>query len=224
MAISFIRTLILYVVILISMRVMGKRQLGELETSELVVAVLISDLAANPLQDTGIPLLYGIIPTITLVCCEILISGAVVKSVRFRSIICGNPSIIINNGKIVQSEMKKNRYTIDELSEELRGKSITDISTVKYAILETDGSLSVLQYASHTPITAEQMKIAADDPGYPVMVINNGRILSKNLKLMGLNEKWLEKQLKARRISSPKDIFLMTVNHAGQVYITPKEA
>lgn len=223
MAISFIRTIILYVVILISMRVMGKRQLGELETSELVVAVLISDLAANPLQDTGIPLLYGIIPTITLVCCEILVSGAVIKSIRFRAIVCGKPSILINDGKIVQSEMNKNRYTIDELSEELRGKSITDISTVKYAILETDGSLSVLQYSSELPATAGQMNIKTDDPGYPVMVINNGRILANNLKLLGLNENWLHKQLKQHSISSPKEVYLMTVNHAGQVYLTPKE-
>jgi len=223
LAVSFIRTIILYIVVLVSMRLMGKRQLGELETNELVVAVLISELAANPLQDADIPLLYGIIPAIILVCCEILVSGATIKSARFRSIICGKPSMLIINGKIIQKEMIKNRFTIDELTEELRGKSIMDISKVKYAILETDGSLSVLQYPSETPVTSGQMQIPAEDTGYPVILINDGQLLHGNLKLMGYNEKWLIKQLKSRNISSLKDVYLMTVNDLGQIYIAQKE-
>ncbi|MDR3277694.1 MAG: DUF421 domain-containing protein, partial [Oscillospiraceae bacterium] len=134
MAIAIIRTLILYLAIVVSMRVMGKRQLGELEPAEFVVAVLISDLAAHPLQDIGTPLLYGLIPVLTLLCCQVVISAAALKSVRLRAVISGKPSLVIENGKLLQKEMKKNRYTVDELTEHLRKKDITDVAAVKYAI------------------------------------------------------------------------------------------
>ena len=123
MAIAIIRTLILYAVIIISLRIMGKRQIGELEPAELVVAVLISDLAAHPLQDIGTPQLYGLIPVLTLLCCEVLMSGFIVKSIKFRKLVCGKPSLLIHKGKIIQSEMKSNRFTLDELSEQLRKKT-----------------------------------------------------------------------------------------------------
>lgn len=223
MAIAIIRTLILYLAIIISMRIMGKRQLGELEPAELVVAVLISDLAAHPLQDIGTPLLYGLIPVLTLLCCEVLISAVIVKSIRMRALICGVPSIIINKGQIIQSEMKKNRFTLDELAEQLRKKDILDISTVKYAILETDGKLSTILYADQSPLTPKQMNVQTDDIAYPVMLVNEGRILSGNLKKMGYNDVWLEKQLKSRKIRRMEDVYLMTVDDQGRVYFTEKD-
>ena len=138
MAVTIIRTIIIFVSLVISMRIMGKRQLGELEPAELVVAVLISDLASHPLQDPGIPLLYGLIPVATLLCCEILISAGILKSVRFRSLICGRPSVLIKNGVIDQLEMKKNRFTFDELAPlllelELEGKIVSD-SLCRYRV------------------------------------------------------------------------------------------
>lgn len=223
LAIAIIRTLILYVTIVVSLRIMGKRQIGELEPAELVVAVLISDLAAHPLQDIGTPLLYGLIPVLTLLCCEVLISAFIVKSIKFRSFVCGKPSVIIHKGKIMQSEMKKNRFTLDELSEQLRKKDISDISTVKYAILETDGSLSTLLFADQSPLTPKQMNIQTDDIGYPVMVINNGRVLETNLNKMGYNDIWLKKQLQNKNISQEKDVYLMTVDEMGRVYFAAKE-
>lgn len=213
----------MYVTIVVSLRIMGKRQIGELEPAELVVAVLISDLAAHPLQDVGTPLLYGLIPVLTLLCCEVLISGFIVKSLKFRSFVCGKPSVLISKGKIIQAEMKKNRFTIDELSEQLRKKDIVDINTVKYAILETDGSLSTLLYTDQSPVTPMQINIQTDDIGYPVIVINNGRVLETNLQKMGYNDIWLKRQLKMKNISRESDVYMMTVDEMGRIYFAAKE-
>ncbi|MEL4105736.1 DUF421 domain-containing protein [Oscillospiraceae bacterium WX1] len=223
MAISIIRTLIIYVAIIVSMRLMGKRQLGELEPAELVVAVLISDLAAHPLQDIGTPLLYGLVPVVTLLCCEIFISAFIVKSLKFRAFVCGKPSLVIQKGTIIQSEMKKNRFTLDELSEQLRKKDISDISTVKYAVLETDGSLSTVLYADQAPLTPKQMNVQTDDTAYPVMIVNDGRVLSNNLEKMGYNDIWLKRQLTNRNIPDVKKVYLMTVDEAGRIYFAEKE-
>ena len=223
MAVTIIRTIIIFVSLVISMRIMGKRQLGELEPAELVVAVLISDLASHPLQDPGIPLLYGLIPVATLLCCELLISAGILKSVKFRSLICGRPSVLIKNGVIDQREMKKNRFTFDELAEELRKKDITDMSTVKYAILETDGTVSTLLFPTERTVTAGQLDIAAHDKGYPVVVINSGRILSENLAKTGKNRRWLDKELQKRNISDHNSVYIMTVDGENNVYLAQKE-
>lgn len=205
------------------MRIMGKRQLGEMEPAEFVVAVLISDLAAHPLQDIGTPLLYGLIPVMILVLCQVLISGGMMKSLKFRSLICGKPSLIIENGKISALELQKNRVTLDELSEQLRKKDILDISTVKYAVLETDGSLSAILYPAESPLTPKHMNIQADDVGYPVIVINDGHIIEHNLKKLGFNLQWLEKQLGARKLKHADDVFLMTADTSGKVYLASRE-
>lgn len=223
MGVSFVRTIIVFLLLIISIRIMGKRQLGELEPLELVVAVLISNLAAQPLQDTGIPLIYGIVPVLTLLASQLIISGISVKSVRFRRLLSGKPSILIDNGVIVQSEMKKCRISLDELYVELRINGITDISTVKHAILETDGTLSVLPYAKFSPVTPEIMNLDAPDNGLPVTVINKGRVMSENLKLLGHNEKWLLNQIKKRGAVDIKDVYLMTVDGAGKIYFARKE-
>lgn len=224
MAIAIIRTLILYVVIVVSLRIMGKRQIGELEPAELVVAVLISDLAAHPLQDIGTPLLYGLIPVMTLLCCEVLISALIVKSLKFRAFVAGKPSILIQKGKIVQNEMKKNRFSVDELAEQLRKKDIYDISTVKYAVLETDGSLSTLLYANQLPVTPNQMNLQTDDNGYAVILVNNGRVISDNLKKMGYDEVWLEKQLHQRKAGGVQNVYLLTVDDTGRIYYEAKDS
>ena len=223
MSITIIRTLILYFAIVVSMRIMGKRQLGELEPAEFVVAVLISDLAAHPLQDIGTPLLYGLIPVIVLIVCEILISGAMIKNHRFRTLICGKPSLIIENGRISELELKKNRITLDELSEQLRKKDILDISTVKYAVLETDGTLSTILFPAQAPLTPQQMNIQADDMGYPVIVINDGRVLENNLEKIGFNLAWLDKQLGSRKVKNADEVFLMTADTSGRVYLAVRE-
>ena len=203
---------------------MGKRQLGELEPAELVVAVLISDLAAHPLQDIGTPLLYGLIPVIILLLCELLMSGAIIKSQRFGALVCGKPSIIIENGKISEPEMRKNRVTLDELAEQLRKKDILDISTVKYAVLVTGGTLNALLYPGECPITPKQMNIQTDDTGYPMIVINDGRVLDQNLQKLGFNRAWLDKQLGNHKLKNPKEVYLMTVDTSGRVYLAARNA
>ena len=223
MVIAFLRTIILYLLIIAGVRLMGKRQVGELEPSELVLALIIADLAAVPMQDFGIPLLSGIIPILTLLCITMILSVLTMKSVKFRAIICGRPSIIVENGKIHQREMKKNRFTVDELMEELRMKGITDLSTVKYAILETNGMISVLPYANQLPATAEQMNVTPDDVGLPIVIINDGRVLDHNLKTRGLDGSWLQKRLEEHKIKSAKDVFLLTVDEQNRVYFAAKD-
>ncbi|MEG1858177.1 MAG: DUF421 domain-containing protein [Pseudoflavonifractor sp.] len=205
------------------MRLMGKRQVGELEPSELVLALIIADLAAVPMQDFGIPLLSGIIPILTLLCITMILSVLTMKSVRFRAIICGKPSIIVENGRLNQREMGKNRFTADELMEELRMKGITDVASVKYAILETSGQLSVLLYAEDKPVTARQMRLTPEDAGLPIVVINDGRVLDRNLKRRGLDRIWLERCLREYHVQSPGDVFLLTVDGQNKVYFVAKD-
>lgn len=223
MVIAFLRTVILYLLIIVGIRLMGKRQVGELEPSELVLALIIADLAAVPMQDFGIPLLTGVIPILTLLCITMILSVLTMRSVRFRALVCGRPSIIVENGRLKQSEMRKNRFTVDELMEELRMKGITDISTVKYAILETNGQISVLPYANQLPATAEQMNLTPPDVGLPLVIINDGRLIRHNLELRGYDEKWLKKQLKAASAARPQDVFLLTVDEQGRTYLVRKE-
>ena len=224
MVIAFIRTIILYLLIIAGVRLMGKRQVGELEPSELVLALIIADLAAVPMQDFGIPLLSGIIPIMTLLCITMLISMFSMKSVRFRALICGRPSIIVENGKVHQREMAKNRFTVDELMEELRMKGITDISTVKYAILETNGQISVLPFSNQIPPTAKDMNISVDEGGLPNVIINDGRLLDHNLKLRGYDRAWLEKQLQLHGAKKTEEVYLLTADEMGRVYFALKEA
>lgn len=223
MAIVFIRTLIIYFALLLTMRLLGKRQLGEMELSEFVVAALIADLASHPLQDIGIPMINGLVPIITLFCCEVLISGVTMKNIRLRALFFGKPSMLVEKGKILQNEMRKNRFTTDELMEELRNQGYLDISTIEYAVLETDGRLSVVPYPAERPITPSQMNIETEDSGYPVVVISDGRVLEANLRRVGRDRTWLNKRLGELGVKEPERVFLMTVNTAGQVYLAPKE-
>lgn len=223
MVIAFIRTIILYLFIIAGIRLMGKRQVGELEPSELVLALIIADLAAVPMQDYGIPLLAGIIPILTLLSMTMLISVFSMKSVKFRALLCGRPSIIVENGRLHQREMAKNRFTVDELMEELRMKGVTDISTVKYAILETNGQISVLLYADQKPPIAQEMAISPEEPGLPIVLINDGRVLDHNLKARGYDRVWLDKQLKAHHVKRTEEVYLLTADELGRVYFAPKE-
>jgi len=224
MAIVLIRTVIVYLTLLIAMRLMGKRQLGEMELSEFVVAALIADLAAHPLQDIGIPLINGIVPVLTLFCCEMLISGLSMKSIRFRSLLFGRPSLLIEKGKILQKEMQSNRFTPEELMQELRNQGIYDISRVEYAVLETNGSLNVMPCPGDRPVTVAALGLKPEDESYPSIVIDNGRILENNLRWLGLDLKWLEKKLRAEKLSKPENVYLMIADRLGRTFIAEKEA
>lgn len=223
MAIIFVRTLIIFLSLIILMRILGKRQLGELELSELVVSVLIANMASMPLQDIGIPLMNGLLPVIVLFCCELILSGAMLRSVRLRALICGKPCVLVHNGRVQQSEMRRCRLTIDELTEELRSKDITDLSKIRYAILETDGTLSAILFAEHKPPSASALGMAVADPGYPFVVIEEGRVLYENLIKSGHNENWLKKQLEKNGVRSAQDVYIMIAYEGGQVYFDRRE-
>ncbi|MEG0597819.1 MAG: DUF421 domain-containing protein [Oscillospiraceae bacterium] len=223
MAIAFARTVILYLFIIIGIRLMGKRQVGELEPSELVMALLIADLAAVPMQDFGIPLLSGIIPILTLLCLSTVFSVLSMKSVRLRALLCGKPTIVVDNGKLKQAEMRKTRFTLDELSEELRLQGVTDLEKVRYAILETGGQLTVLLKAEEMPLTAGQFGKIPKETGLPVTIISDGRLLEENLKLRGLDDKWLAAQLAHGHVKNVKQVFLLTVDQQNKVYFAAKE-
>ena len=207
---AFSRTIILYLLIMLALRATGKRQIGQLEPSELVLTMMISDLAAVPMQDFGIPLAAGVIPILTLFSLSLLISQLALHHLRFRSLFFGTPSVLIRDGRVQQEIMRKNRYTIDELLEELRAQGYSSIEDIKYAVLENSGKLSLLPREK-------------GDVSLPVVIISDGRILDVNLKQRGLNRIWLEKQLAQQKISSPQEVFLLTVDEYNALFLIKKE-
>lgn len=222
MIISVIRTILLYIVIILAIRIMGKRQIGELQTSELVVTLLISDIAAIPMQNTEQSLLSGIVPILILIVCEIIISFLMLKRAGFRRIICGKPIVIISDGKINQSEMHRLRMSTEDLSEELRQQGIFNIEDVGFAIVETNGKLSVLKKPEKDIPTAEELGIKTNDKGLEVVVISDGEISKYSLKICGLNRDWLFDILKKENIEL-NDVFLMIANGQGEYKIIEKE-
>ena len=185
---AFARTVILYFLIMTGLRLMGKRQIGELEPGELVLTMMISDLATVPMQDFGIPLLAGVIPILTLLALSMLLSQLSLSSLRFRRLACGAPSVLIREGVLQQEAMRKNRYTLDELLEELRSQGMTGVEEVKYAVLENSGQLSVLPWAGSRPPSARQLGLETEeDVTLPVVLVNDGRLLRRNLEAQGLD-------------------------------------
>ena len=203
---GLVRTVILYLFIIIGIRMMGKRQVGELEPSELVMSLIIADVAAVPMQDYGIPLLTGLLPILALLALTMMMSVLTMRSLKFRTLLCGRPSVIIRKGELDVREMHRNRLTVDELLEELRSKGYTDPSQVYYAILETNGRLSVLPRAVQKPPTCEQLGRCASDSELPLVLVSDGKILDYNLSLLGHDRGWLSRQLNG---ASPEGQFLV---------------
>ena len=214
---------VIYAVLILFMRLMGKRQLGELEPAELIVTILISEVASTPISSPERPLYYGIAPAAMLFALDMAVSLAMAKSVRLRGLLAGKPALLVVHGRIDQSQMRRNRFTPDELAEALRSQGALDLNEVEYAILETDGKLNVILSPGSRPVTAAQMDIPTQDAGYPLIVINEGRVLTENLKLLGRDEKWLEKYLRGQKLSSPREVYMMTVDMAGGVFLSPRE-
>ena len=223
MFISLFRTVILYVLIIATVRLMGKRQIGELEPAELVAAILLSDLASVPMQDIGIPLLSGVIPILTILAMELITAELTLRSVRFRRLFCGNPVFLILDGTLDQKAMAKNQLSLDELRECLRMNGILDLSQVQYAILETNGKLTTFLYPEFSPLTAKDAGKPAAPLEYPMPVVSDGRTLTDNLQKLGLDEGWLEKRLKKASLERDR-VFLMTATKGGKVEIIRREA
>jgi uncharacterized membrane protein YcaP (DUF421 family) len=222
LGISFIRTILLYTIVVAAVRVMGKREIGELQPSELVVAILISELAAIPMQETGIPLTSGVIPILTLISCEIILSSITLLSTKARRLISGRPSVLIINGRIDQGEMRKLRFTIDDLMEELRISGYMNVTEVAFAVLETNGKLSVFPTCPNKPVTAGMMNLNCPDGGLPVTLISDGTVYVNALNSTGKNMTWLLNQLSSQNLT-PQNVFLMTVDSLDTTMVIPKE-
>lgn len=223
MAITAIRTVLIYVLLIAAMRVMGRRQLGELQPIELVVTLLISDLASVPMQDSTIPLFSGIIPICVLVAAEILLSAWMLKSPRFSALVSGNPMLIVNNGVLDQQVLKKLRMTVEDLTESLRGQGVFDLRDVQAAVAETNGTITVYPTAAKRPVAFEDLgRIPAPDHGMPLVVLADGTLCEWALTACDLDKRWVMNVLRAKGFRK-EDVMLMTANRSGDYHIIPKE-
>jgi len=220
--ISYIRTVVLYLVLIFTIRMMGKRQIGQLEASEFVVTMLIANLASIPMQDSGIPLFSGLVPILTVLGLELTLSGAILRSVKFRRLLCGKPVILIENGRILQNNLRATRVTMDELMGHLRQKDVMDIRAVQYAILETDGNLSVFPYPAERPASAKEAGIQAKKQYLPVTVVSDGHLFSEDLHRAGKNETWLHRVLREHD-ATLESTWLLTVDDKNHVLWLGKE-
>ena len=218
MKLSLVRTIILYISVMVAIRIMGKRQIGELQPSELVITIMLGDLASVPMQETSIPILNGIVPIITLVFLEVMLSYLSLKSKRVRQFISGVPSVIIQDGRINTKELKKLRFNIDDLLEELREKDIVNIGDVQIALLDTNGAFCVVPKAAKRPVTPEDLNISPKEDELPYTVISDGKIIKENLIKLGREEKWLEKKVGEKNMSV-KDVIYAGLTNGGRLEI-----
>ena len=222
MLISFIRSVILYLLLIVVIRSMGKRQIGQMEASEFVVTMLIADLASVPMQNNAISLFSGLVPILAVLALELILSVASMKLVGVRKLLCGKPVILIEHGKISARNLRRTRVTLDELTGQLREQGVLDPATVNYAILETNGEISVFPYATYRPASAMDAGIEATDEALPYTVISDGRILTENLRLAGFDRTWLDGRLRGAGCR-PEDVLLMTADAGGTVRLHRKE-
>ncbi len=222
MLISLIRSIVLYLILIAVIRLMGKRELGEMEPSEFVVSMLIADLAAVPMQDNATPLGSGLVPILAILALELILSAASMKLIPVRRLLCGKPVILIENGTLLQNNLRRTRIHLDELTGQLREQGILDLSTVKYAILETNGQISAFPYTKFMPATAKDAGIQAEEEALPYTIISDGRILKENLSLSGKDSAWLSQFLQKQHCQA-REIFLLTVDRTGSVYFCKRQ-
>ena len=222
MILSYVRTVILYIVLIFGIRLMGKRQIGQMEASDFVVTMLVANLASIPMQDGGIPLFSGLVPIRTVLGMELVFSGLILRSIGFRKLLCGKPVILIDNGKILQENLRATRVTLDELTSHLRLKDVMDLKSVQYAILETDGNLSVFPYTKDQPAPAGAAGIRVRDQLLPITVIEDGYFSKENLIKAHRDKKWLQSVLEEHR-ADIASTFLLTVDEKGHVIWVGKE-
>lgn len=216
------RTLIMYSVLVLVIRLLGKRQIGQMAPSEFVVTMLVANLASITLEETDAPLTAGLIPIGTVLVIEMILSHISLKSIRFRKLLCGKPVILIENGNILQKNLRKTRVTLDELTGHLREKDVLDLQSVQYAILETSGNLSVFPYPKEKPASAKDAGIKVSKQYLPLTVISDGILLEENLQKAGKDRKWLNRVLKERK-ATISETWLLTVDGTDRVLFYKKE-
>ena len=222
MILSFFRTTLLYILLIAVIRLMGKRQIGEMEPSEFVVTMLVANLAAIPMQDSGIPLLSGLVPILTVLGVELVLSTLCLRSIRLRKLLCGKPVILIENGRILMENLRRTSITLDELTGHLRLKDIVDLKNVQYAILETNGNLSVFLYPAEAPASAKEAGIVPKPRYLPVTIIEDGVLMNENMEKAGKDEAWVRRVLGNHRASIP-GTWLLTVDREDHIFWLGKE-
>ena len=222
MLITFFRSIVLYIIVLIVMRLMGKREIGQLQPFELAISIMIADLASIPMTDTGVPIFNGIIPILGLLIMHLIISLINLKSSRAREIICGRPSILIYRGKINEKNLRKERFTINELEERLRGNNVINLGDVEYAILETSGQVTVIQKPDKRNTIPQDFNIMPEYEGIPYDLVVDGKIMTENLKEIGKNYNWLKKQVEKFNMK-PEEALVVTIDGKGQIFRQRKE-
>ncbi|MBR2787102.1 MAG: DUF421 domain-containing protein [Clostridia bacterium] len=223
MLVLFIRSILIYIIVLIVMRVMGKREIGQLQPFELVVAIMIADLAATPISNSGIPIINGIIPILGLLIMDLLISVGNMKSFKLRELICGKPSILIYRGKINEKVLRKERFTINELQERLRDSNVMNLGDVEYAILETSGQINVVQKPSKRCSIPEDFGIEPEYEGISYDLVIDGTVMYDNLKILGKDYKWLRKQVEKFGYI-PEEALVVTIDGKGQFFCQKKNS
>ena len=217
-----LRTVLVYLVLIAGVRLMGKRQVGQMEPSEFVVTMLVANLATIPLEEEGVPLSAGLIPILTVLALEILLATLSLRSVFLRKLLCGKPVILIENGRILRENLRRTRVTLDELTGHLREKDVLDPRAVQFAILETNGNLSVFPYPKERPASAAEAGIKAKPQHLPITLISDGKIIHPNLPLVRKDEAWIRKVLAQRRCDI-EDTLLLMVDAADHIIFYPKE-
>lgn len=222
MILSYIRTVVLYLILIGVVRLMGKRQIGQMEPAEFVVAMLVANLASIPMQDAAIPLLSGLVPILTVLGLELVLSWATLRSVTVRRVLCGKPVILIENGRILQENLRQTRITLDELTGHLREKDVLDPASVQFAILETNGTLSVFPYPEECPVTPKDAGLETEQRYLPLALIEDGYLSRENLAKSGKDERWVKSVLRQHH-AAQRDTLLLTVDEGGKVHWVGKE-
>ena len=221
MLIVFLRSIVLYIIVLIVMRLMGKREIGQLQPIELAIAIMIADLAAVPMAETGIPISNGIIPILGLLVMHLIISFLNLKSMKIREILCGKPAILIYRGKIDEKVLKKERFTLNELQERLRSSNVVNLGDVEYAILETSGQVTVIQKPDKRTTTPKDFNIIPEYEGIPYDLVVDGKVMYKNLKTIGKDYNWLKKQVNKFNME-PEEALIVTFDGGSQMFCQKK--
>ncbi|MDA8441189.1 MAG: DUF421 domain-containing protein [Peptococcaceae bacterium] len=224
MLLVIVRTLVLFALVVVVMRLMGKRQVGQLQPYELVVVILISELASVPMEDTGIPLFAGVIPILLLLMASITISYVSLKSERARAIICGKPTVVIDRGQIMYQDMEKLRYSMTDMLEQLRIKNIPNISDVEFAILETNGELSIIPKSQKRPVIPEDLQLATKYEGLPFTLILDGKVKTQNLAKAKLDRQWLDNELKRYNVTSISQVVVASLDSTGKLFVQAKNS
>ena len=223
MLITLVRSVLLYLILIAAIRMMGKRQIGQMEASEFVVTMLIADLASVPMQNNAISLFSGLTPILAVLALELLLTAASIRWLGMRKLLCGKPVILIEKGRISQRNLARTRVTLDELTGRLRAQGVLHIGEVNYAILETDGQISVFPYAKCRPPSAADLGLRPEDESLPWTVVSDGRVLTENLALAGRDRAWLEAVLQQRGCRLT-DVLILTVDAQGRVFFCRREA